>query len=117
MEKDPTVLQSELIITDHADGRTRKRIGIKRKGVSRQADKAFENGLAFSDTDGALARFMTALYHKKKANNIRIFNRYVYIFKGDIFITVFPLPQKYVPYADKLLKRKENAAPLCEKDA
>jgi hypothetical protein len=94
-------------ITEHGDKRVRKRCGVPRKAVSRMAEKAFENGIKHSDTQGKLNKYMTLLFFKNtNANNIRIYGDKVYIFAGKTLITQLDLPNKLKKLAIKCMERK-----------
>lgn len=98
-------------ITNHGRERTKERLGISKKAAERNAQKALDKGVTHSQAKGSLKRYIDALYLSYKvANNIRIYNRYTYLFKGTTLITVIELPKKYHALADKL--QRENVAQL-----
>lgn len=104
-----------MVVTKHATKRVRQRNGLSKKSVVSDAQRALEKGIQHKDTSGSLNRYITQLYFKDNtADNIRIYNNSVYIFKGKKLITVFPLPQKYRNTVKniKTKKEKENYAKI-----
>lgn len=96
-------------VTKHAEKRTKERVGLRKKIADKNAEKALKYGIKHSDTKGKLKRYFTHLYFKnQKRNNIRIYNRKVYIFSDDKLITVFDLPKEFIRTVDNIKKRNEN---------
>lgn len=88
-------------ITNHACDR-RKRLGLSKDTFSKTAQKAFTEGVRHCDTVGSLNRYITSLYFKNKtANNVRVYNQYIWLFTEDLLITVYPLVNKYKKVVDK----------------
>lgn len=98
-----------MIVTRHADKRTRKRVGVNRSAVQRLARKAMADGYTRYDFSGSLRRYLDALYYyNTSANNIRVWSEKVWIFSDHTLITVLDLPQRYKNRANGITKR--NAA-------
>lgn len=96
-------MDNEVIVTKHAKKRVKERVGISKKLVEKNAEKALKFGIKHSDTTGRLNRYFSHLYFvNKNANNVRIYNKKVYIFCDERLITVFDLPQKYRRLVDNL---------------
>ena len=97
-------------VTRHAAKRTRSRLGLPKRSVTKNAENALRYGLTHKETAGNLNRYITSLYLKHRtANNIRIYCDTVYIFHGERLITLFPLPTKYKNTAARIKdKRKEE---------
>lgn len=80
-----------------------KRLGIPKKSVDATAEKALRFGVARRDVKAGLRRYLDMLWWSSTPkNNIRIYNRNVYIFDDNILVTVLPLPKRYHASADKL---------------
>lgn len=95
----------EAIVTNHAKQRTKERLGLSKKIADKVAAKALEHGVSHSSAKGNLKHYLDKLYLKHKtANNLRVYNRKVYIFNGNILITVINLPNSLIKTADKLQK-------------
>jgi hypothetical protein len=99
------MFDEKLIVTCHAKERVKERLGISKKLTSKIADKALKHGVKHFNAKGKLKKYMDSLYlNNKKANNITIYNREVYIFKDLILITVLNLPKDLIKIADKIQK-------------
>lgn len=80
-------------VSRHAERRLRERLGINRRAAKRLAEKAFYEGVRHKDTCGRLKKWMSGLYKKnRKANNMRIYGDFLYIFCDHILVTVFIVP-------------------------
>ena len=100
-----------VIVTDHAQERTRQRVGLPKKVSKKNAERAFEDGVTHSDVSGSLKRFVDALYFQNHtANNIRIYCGNVYLFAGNVLITVISLPARYRKTAEAIQKNKKGKA-------
>lgn len=88
--------------------RTKKRLGLSKKGAKKNAEKALRCGIRHCDTSGSLNRYISALYWRHQtANNVRIYCDSVYIFHDETLITVFSLPQRYRKTAEQI-RRKQH---------
>lgn len=86
----------EIVVTEHAEKRCRERLGLKRKAIQGVAETAFTNGKKHSDFSGSIKRYLDSEFLKRKtANNLRVWNGYVFLFHGQTLITAFILPCKY----------------------
>jgi hypothetical protein len=96
-------------ITQHAKTRTRKRCGIKSKGVDRLAKIAFGKGLSHADVSGSLKGYVTSLYDfNGQANNIRLYGDKVYVFCNEVLVTVYNTPRKYQNTVNILMRKKRE---------
>lgn len=100
------------IVTIHAKNRAKQRLGISKGMTNKIADKALKYGICHKDTKGKFKSYIDKLYLiERQANNIRIYNRKIYLFHNDVLITILNLPNMYLKVADKIQKRntlKEN---------
>lgn len=93
-------------ITDHARKRMKERCGFKKGTQDKMAEKAFVMGIQHSQTKGRLNKWITSLYfNNKRANNIRIYGDYAYIFCNNSLITVFAIPIDLRKDKDKMIKK------------
>lgn len=98
-------------VTKHATNRTKERIGLPKGSAEKNAQRALDLGVTHAETKGSLHRYLDGLYLRNpRGNNVRIYHRYVYIFKDSRLITVLPLPRKYNEVADRLQKERENSS-------
>ena len=73
----------------------------------RNAQKAFDFGVRHAETNGRLNKYLTAIYFTNKTiNNLRIYHRHVYLFAGDVLVTVLNLPNSLWSQAESCEKRK-----------
>lgn len=92
-----------VILTDHAIERGWERLRLRRDPLERLAQRAHDEGTAHADTMGRLKRYVDALYFKRRtANNIRIYGHNVFLFNGQLLVTVHPLPNDLRKLADRL---------------
>lgn len=95
----------DAIVTDHAKQRTKDRLGVSKKLADKIANKALEHGVTHAMAKGNLKGYLDKLYLKhRNANNLRVYNRKVYLFNGTVLITVINLPNKLINIADKIQK-------------
>ena len=81
------------ILTKHSISRLEQRCGVSKKTASKVAKRAFRTGITHAETHGELHRFLDSIYlSQKKGTNMRIYGNAVYVFKGDVLITVIRIP-------------------------
>lgn len=87
---------TDAVITDHADQRVRKRLGLPRKAVDKQATAALERGAAHSDFSGSFRRYLDKVFlSERRASNMRVHAGHLYLFAGETLITCWALPPKF----------------------
>jgi hypothetical protein len=95
-------------ITNHAESRGKDRMGLNKKAIKRIAEKSLTKGLKHSDFKGSFKRYLDGIYLRHgTANNMRIFNNEVFIFKEDILITILDIPYKYHKVIEQVKEREE----------
>lgn len=83
-------------VTDHADLRVRKRLGIPRRAVEKQVAQALEHGATHSQFTGKFRRYLDGVFlAERKASNMRVYGGYLYIFAGEDLITCWALPTDF----------------------
>ena len=84
-------------VTRHAKHRSRERLGLPKKAVERNAKAALQEGVTREETRGSLRKYMDWLYHRDncEANQLRIYNGYVYVFCGPVLVTVFQVAYEH----------------------
>ena len=94
------------VVSNHAEKRIRERVGLKKKCVDKNAEKALEKGLKHSDVRGRLKKYMDKIYLSgRNVNNARIYHHFVYLFHDNLLITVVPLPRELHAAADSQSKK------------
>jgi hypothetical protein len=87
---------TDAVITDHADDRMRKRLGLPRKALDKQAAKALEKGATHADFSGSFRRYLDGVFlSERNASNMRIHAGHLYLFKDETLITCWALPPKF----------------------
>lgn len=84
-------------VTRHGEKRTRKRLGINRSAVSKQVQKALDEGLFRDQAIGSLRKYLDDIHGQYPASLMAVYNSAIYIFqskKGKL-ITMYHLPGKY----------------------
>lgn len=81
------------ILTKHSISRLQQRCGVSKKNALKVTKRAFRTGITHAETHGELHRFLDSIYlSQKKGTNMRIYGNAVYVFKGDVLITVIRIP-------------------------
>ena len=81
------------ILTKHSISRLQQRCGVSKKNAPKVAKRAFRTGITHAETHGELHKFLDSIYlSQKKGTNMRIYGNAVYVFKGDVLITVIRIP-------------------------
>lgn len=82
-----------LTITGHAKERARQRFGWSNESLCRMANKAFFQGLSHKQAKGRLLKYFDLLWSQyEKANNIRLHGEALFVFCGNVLLTVWQLP-------------------------
>lgn len=99
----------DAIVTNHAEKRIRKRCGLNKSVVSKLATQALTEGISHSETKGNFKKYLNKLYlSDKNANNIKIYNHFVFLFNSNTLITVFNLPRNLHAVVDKIKSHINN---------
>lgn len=94
--------------TNHARDRMKERCGFNKSSIDRMAKIAYNKGLRHKDCGGRLNKYITNIYFEyETANQIRIYGDKVYLFKDELLITVFNLPNNLKDIANKT-RRKDD---------
>ena len=101
----------ELRVSKHGSKRARQRVGIPKKAVERNAQRALTDGIGYREASGALRRYLGWLYERYdgNGNNIRIYGDKVWVFHDGILITVLNVPSEHRKAAvDQQRKVRQN---------
>lgn len=80
-------------ISRHAEKRLRERNGLNKKSMQRIVDRAYIKGIRTKDTTGNLKKWLISLKDKRNGVNIvTVYGHQVYLFAGDVLVTVFDVP-------------------------
>ena len=73
-------------------------MGIPKKATYRVVHNALERGKKRTEYSGAIRKYLDKLYlsHDKEADNIIVYSNMVFIFNGQLLITVMHVPSKYL---------------------
>lgn len=90
-------------VTHHGEHRVRERLGLKKKAVARLAARALTEGATHGQFAGRMKRYLDRVFLEHgTASNMRVLHGYLFIFRGDVLITCWELPQAF-----------RNAKPSC----
>lgn len=93
-------------VSRHAEMRIRERQGLNKKSIERMAQKAFDKGIRHEQTKGNLNKWLTSKYFvNQQANNLRIYGDYLYVFDGNILVTVFRVPNNLLKNIDDMVRK------------
>ena len=96
-------------ITYHGEKRVRERLGIPKSAVKKNIEKAQKYGVTSKETYGPFKRYLEWLYlDYGKANNIKSYNHFIYVFDNNVLITLLHIPTKYIDAAEASQRRKYN---------
>lgn len=99
----------ELRVSRHGAKRVRERLGLPKSSVQKNAEKALKYGCERFEASGPFRRYLDAIFWEYgTANNLRVYNRFLYIFCGETLVTVLNIPLKYIESADILQRRKRK---------
>lgn len=85
-----------MIVSEHGTKRVRARLGIPKKSVEREAERALTHGKSRHELSGSIRRYLDRLYHNEGGHgDFRIWNGSVFIFRDGVLATAWPLPGKF----------------------
>ena len=94
---------SPVHITEHAQERARERFSMSEKSLARIAERAWYMGLSRRQSKGRLRRYFDDCWESyETADNIRLYGQYVFIFSGQVLLTLWHLPVAYRKHAQVL---------------
>ena len=94
-------------VTNHAKRRMHSRIGITKGIAQKQAVKVLRNGIKHEETLGDLNRWMNAEFLRyRTANNRRYYAGKLYIFDGEVLITVLNANQDFESSLSEYVEEK-----------
>lgn len=85
---------SQLPISKHAELRIRKRLGLPKKAVARQVERAIFNGKPPSAFTGGFKRYLdkTAIVHQCRP---LVYGGNIFFYRGDVLVTAWPIPSRF----------------------
>jgi hypothetical protein len=97
-------------LTVHAHDRGRERLGLSRGALERTAAIALRDGITRRETSGSLRRYLDAIVIEHgKGNNLRLYGHQIYIFEGEVLITILQLQARWHGTIDKLARKRGTA--------
>ena len=91
------------ILTKHSISRLQQRCGVSKKNALKVARRAFRTGITHAETHGNLQKFLDSIYlSQQKGTNMRIYGNAVFVFKGDVLITVIRIPDNLLNEVKKV---------------
>lgn len=94
-------------ITNHAKKRY-SRTGLPKRTIDNVVELAYTQGVRKRDCHGKLRRYVDSLTMDRDHTRVRLYNNFVWIFCGDVLVTVYPIPAEYQIQAAKILRRKND---------
>ncbi len=96
-----------MIATRHGANRGKERVGLPKRIIAAVAERAYTCGLPRTEAAGRLRRYLDALYHKGGAM-LRVYTGRVWVYRGEVLITVLPLPVRYRTTAEEQMREREQ---------
>lgn len=97
------------LATNHAQQRSKERLGFSKSTTERMADKALREGLRAADTSGRLRRHLDGMGMAHGTTPV-IYGEHIYVFSSDrALITVLYLPVSLRLAAQKAKARRGEA--------
>lgn len=97
------------LLTKHSISRMQERCGVTKKNAPVVARRAYRTGFTHSQTSGELHKFLDSIYlSQKKGTNMRIYGNAVYVFKGDVLITVIRIPDNLMNEVKQIKERNKR---------
>lgn len=84
----------EVELTDHAMERMLRRVGCKPSTAHILAKRALEYGISRADAKGPLREYLKQISLGNDPPTLRVTNKHVYIFRGNLLVTVYYLPKR-----------------------
>lgn len=107
------LVERDSIVTHHARKRFSKRSGLSKKLTKKKSTEALNLGLERKETTGNLHRYLTKLYYHSESD-IRVHHQMIYVFEGNVVVTVMMLPQYLRALSDKLQRKKRERMEVIE---
>lgn len=96
-------------LTRGGENRTLRKVGGSKKSVERIAEKALKFGINQTEVSGNLSSYLNKItLRNKRADSIKIYNRKIYIFKGETLLSVLDLPHNKYVIENKLKNRRKE---------
>lgn len=87
-------------VSAHGHDRVQQRLGLPSKAVDRNVANALARGRKRTDFSGDTRKYLDKLWQKGRATNaavdILVYGSVVYLFKGTILVTTWPLPARLI---------------------
>ena len=96
-------------VTRHGAERVRERMGLPKGSVEKNVARALEFGITHAEAKGGLRRYLDDLYLRRGGfGDVRVYHRYVYIFKGGVLVTALYLPREFHKIEDAIMREKKD---------
>lgn len=81
-------------VTRHAEKRMHERLGLPRKAMKAEAERAASRGIHISETTGRLRKYLDLLHITyRTGSDYRITPSGIYVITDGVLVTVLPVPQ------------------------
>lgn len=104
--------------TNHSKKRASQRLGVSYKS---ERNQLFQNAMKYghppADFAGQFRSYLDNKTNNKKKIQVKVYDDTIYVYKNKTIITVFPVPQMYLPidnYYSSFIKNNPNLDKLYE---
>jgi hypothetical protein len=88
------IKRNDIIISIHAQKRADKRANLRGSNLVNLARKAYRYGIGVENSKWEMQEFIKRKFKSEyKANNIRVYGHFVYVFKNNFLLSVIDLPE------------------------
>lgn len=102
-------MEKEVILTKHAISRAKNRFGMGNRALETRVKYVLKYGVSSRDvkSNSNLCKYLDSLYFKhRNCNNIRVYNRQVYVLDNQKLVTLFQLPENLYTESEEMQDRK-----------
>lgn len=108
-------------MTRHANTRMKHRCNTGKGAGKKLATSALRYGVTYGEGSDELNHHLAKIFHggteksRCKTGNLRAYGDRVFVFSGNILVTVLPLPDEFIPQVKALTVAKKPPRPPKEK--
>lgn len=96
-------MAKSVVISEHAKRRAAERLNISRRNdIKHHFRQALMYGLSPSSFKGTFNKYLMSKLKKNSYCTVKVYSDFVYVHRNKKLITMFPVPEKYLPVSQFL---------------